>query len=142
VAINTGKVVAGGLAAGVVMNILDYLQSTYVIAPRLTPLLDAVNPSLGPNMQSGTALAFFIIWDFLMAFALVWTYAAMRPRFGAGAGTAMRAGVLLWLVTCYAMYSWTVAGITDNAFALLASGGALVVTLIGAYVGAMIYKEE
>ena len=141
-AINTGKVVAGGLAAGVVMNILDYLQSTYVIGPRMEPLLNAINPAVATNMQSGAAMTYFIIWDLIMGFALVWTYAAMRPRFGAGAGTAMRAGVLLWLVTCYAMYSWTIAGITDNAFAMLASGLALVVTLVGAYVGAMIYKEE
>src|SRR2546422_11534071 len=38
----------------------------------------------------------FVVWDFVMGIGLVWLYAAIRPRFGAGVKTAVIAGLGLW----------------------------------------------
>ena len=35
--------------------------------------------------------------------AAVWLYAAIRPRYGAGVGTAVRAGVANWFFSCVYM---------------------------------------
>ena len=141
-AINTGKVVAGGLAAGVVMNAIDYAVNTFVLGERFKTAMDAVNPSLSAHMNSTSAMVTFIVIDFLIGLAAVWTYAAMRPRFGAGSGTAIRAAVLIWFLTGMAWYAWCIAGVMDTTLFAIASVCALVNLGVATLVGAMIYKEE
>jgi len=38
----------------------------------------------------------FVVLDFVYGIGLLWVYAAIRPRFGAGAKTAVIAGVAVW----------------------------------------------
>ncbi|HKS05953.1 MAG TPA: hypothetical protein VJR92_06535 [Gemmatimonadaceae bacterium] len=141
-AINTGKVVAGGLAAGVVMNVIDYVVNTYVLGARFKTAMDAVNPSMSAGMEATSSMVTFIVIDFLIGITVVWMYAAMRPRFGAGAGTAMRAAVLVWFLMGMAWWAWVMAGVMDTTLFAIASVCALINVGLGAYVGAMIYKEE
>jgi hypothetical protein len=46
--------------------------------------------------MSGNAILVWNILGFLTGIGAVWGYAAIRPRFGAGAKTAMIAGVAVW----------------------------------------------
>src|SRR2546422_7826803 len=66
--INLGSVVLGGLVAGVVLNIVDYLVFAVVLKLPVT---------------SGQ-LIWFVILDFVYGIGLVWVYAAVRPRFNPG----------------------------------------------------------
>lgn len=95
-AVNSKSVLMGGLAAGAVMNALDYVSNNVIRGARWTAELTAINPALGAKMADPMAISAFVIVDFLTAFAIVWTYAAVRTRFGPGPATASKAGVLLW----------------------------------------------
>lgn len=41
-------------------------------------------------------LATWIVMGFVFGIAAVWLYAAIRPRYGAGIGTPVRAGIAVW----------------------------------------------
>jgi len=59
--------------------------------------MEAGMKALGKTVpQSGGTIAVWTILGFAMGIASVWLYAAIRPRYGAGAGTAARAGVVVW----------------------------------------------
>lgn len=91
--INVGKVFIGGLAAGVVMNALDYVINEIILKDQFSAAMTARN--IDPAaMNIGT----MVTLDFAMALLLVFTYAAIRPRFGAGPRTALVAGLMVALV--------------------------------------------
>ena len=140
-AINTQKVIVGGLGAGVVMNVIDFVSNNYF----LKSMNEADMKRLGLSMDAlmtGAAVVPFILLDFALGILLVWTYAAIRPRFGPGAKTAMVAGLLfffiigdVWGVVCaLGVFPWSTfaAGAVVTFVNMTAS----------AYVGAMLYKEE
>lgn len=45
-----------------------------------------------------SAIAVFLLYAFALGLVLVWLYAAIRPRFGAGPRTAIIAGVAVWFL--------------------------------------------
>ncbi len=53
--------------------------------------------ALGKTMpEGGGVILVWMLWGFAWGIAAVWLYAAIRPRYGAGAGTAVRAGLAAW----------------------------------------------
>ena len=81
--INLGRVVLGGLLAGVVINLGETVLNLVVVAQEMEDSLRARNlPPVG-----GGAIAGFVITAFLLGIVTVWLYAAIRPRFGAGVGS-------------------------------------------------------
>jgi hypothetical protein len=140
--INTGKVVVGGLAAGFVMNVIDFVSNMFIVGTRMQTELEAVNPMLWTNMNDPGKIPVFVVIDFVLGIALVWLYAAMRPRFGAGAGTAMKAGFYVWFVASLMWYFFVLMGITSYTTFAIGGAVALVNMLASAYVGGMLYKEE
>ena len=82
-AINTNKVLIGGFAAGVVMNIIDFISNMYVLGARMKAESDAFKPGMSDQMMSGTTMVSYIVMDLVLGILLVWTYAAMRPLVGA-----------------------------------------------------------
>lgn len=92
--INVGKVIVGGIVAGVVMNGIDALINAVILKDMMTATLHARN--IDPEAMN---IATMVVLDFAMALLLVFTYAAIRPRFGAGPKTAIVAGLLLSLIT-------------------------------------------
>src|SRR6478672_3619078 len=96
--INTSRVVIGGLLAGVVMNACDMFWNFVVLKDDML----AISQRLG--MDAATAQSFsaglpWIVVDFVIGLAIVWNYAAIRPRFGPGPTTALLAALAPWLVT-------------------------------------------
>ena len=140
-AINTQKVVVGGLGAGVVLAVLDFVANGVLFREQNTAALNALNQNLAANVEGGAAIAVFIVMDFLFGILLVWTYAMIRPRFGPGPRTATIAAVQLWLVAG-AIYAFTVAaGMFTWSYYLIGSVASFVMLVASAQVGAMIYKE-
>ena len=92
--INMQKVVIGGLIAGFVLNVIDYLM----FGMALQAQMNAAMLALGKAAIGGAQIIWFVILDFVAGLALVWLYAAMRPRFGAGPGTAAKTGVAGWVL--------------------------------------------
>ena len=85
-AINTQKVLIGGIVAGVVMNAIDILSKMFILGARMKAESDAFKPGLADQMSKGSAMISYIVMDFVLGILLVWTYAAIRPRFGPGPG--------------------------------------------------------
>ena len=139
--INLGRVVAGGLVAGVVANAIDFVTNTYVLASDIAAWAPTRN--LDPAaMNSGPVAATWIIVDFIFGVLLVLTYAAMRPRLGAGPKTAMLAGVALWAAITLVLFGFTQMGVFSMALFVKGSIAALINTLAASVAGAAVYKEE
>ncbi len=138
--INGSRVLMGGLAAGVVMNLVDGILNGVVLQSQWASESSALNARI---LSAGTSsMAGWIVVDFVTAIFMVWLYAAMRPRYGAGVGTAMKAGIATWLIAHVWMTSYVFMNLFSANLMLLVAAGGLVGTLAGAYVGGMLYREE
>ena len=138
--INLGRVVAGGLVAGVVANAIDFVSNTYVLASDIAAWAPTRN--LDPAaMNSGPVAATWIVVDFIFGLLLVFTYAAMRPRFGAGPKTAILAGLALYLTVTVILFGFTQMGLLSMALFVKGSLCAIVSTLAASLAGAAVYKE-
>jgi hypothetical protein len=91
--INLGRVILGGLVAGIVANILGYLVDGVLLAPRWTAAMQA----LGKGDFSTNQILGFNILGLAYGIFAVWLYAAIRPRYGAGPKTALCAGLAVWV---------------------------------------------
>src|SRR5262245_17458233 len=89
--INWPRVILGGLVAGVIINISEFLLNGVVLAKDMEAALHALGREVG-----GTQLAMFTVWGFLVGIFALWLYAAIRPRYGAGAKTALCAAAAVW----------------------------------------------
>jgi hypothetical protein len=141
-AINTSKVVTGGLAAGVVANIIGFVLFGMMLGPRMEAESVAVAPALAGRGMSGSAITTNVIATFVIGILLVWLYAAMRPRFGPGAKTAVYAALAVWVCGFLFHLDWLLVGMTTYATYALASVAALVQVVAAAWVGAMLYTES
>ena len=141
-AINTSKVVVGGLAAGVVANIIGFLGFGVLLGPRFEAEAAAVAPALQGRGMTGGAIATNVFATFVVGILLVWLYAAMRPRFGPGAKTAMYAAFPVWLCGALFYMDNMQSGMMSMTSYIYAS--LLMVVGLGAagWVAGMVYKEE
>jgi len=90
--INYGRVILGGLLAGLLINISETLLNAVVLASQMAAAVQRMNlPPIG-----GQAIGGFILFGFVLGVGCVWLYAAIRPRFGPGVGTAACAGAVVW----------------------------------------------
>ncbi len=140
-AINTSKVVVGGLAAGVVANIIGFLGFGVLLGPRFEAEAAAVAPALqGRGMTSG-AIATNVVATFAVGLLLVWLYAAMRPRFGPGMKTATYAALAVWICGFLFHLDMLILGMIAAGTYAMASIVAFVQVIASAGVGGMLYKE-
>jgi hypothetical protein len=141
-AINTSKVVVGGLAAGVVMNLSGFLLQGMLLGKRMQDEMVAAAPSLAGRGMGGGVIAARVISQFVIGILLVWLYAAMRPRFGPGPKTAFLAAFVIWLCGFIFYMDWLYIGMMSSGLYAMVSVAMLVTCAIAAWVGAMLYKEE
>lgn len=136
--INWGRVIAGGIVAGVVINIFEYVTNGKILAADWA----AAMQSLGRQMPSG-AVAIFIVWGFLVGIGAIWLYAAARTRFGAGPGTAVLTGVAYWVIGYLFpnVVNWALAIFPSRLLAITTIVG-LVEIILASLAGASIYKER
>jgi hypothetical protein len=136
--INLGRVVLGGLLAGLVINVGETILNVVVAGQAMADVLKARNL---PDI-SGGAIGGFVFFAFLLGIFTIWLYAAIRPRFGAGPGTAVIAGLFVWYFAYFYSASATVLmGIYPLK---LAAGGALwglVEIVLASVAGAWLYTE-
>jgi len=137
---NRGRVILGGLLAGLVINIVEFITNGVVLREAWGQAMQALGK---PAQLSGGAIVIFNIWGFLVGIAAVWLYAAIRPRYGAGPKTAIRAGLATWAVAVFlANLGNYPLGIFPTRLLVITSIVALVEILVATLVGAWLYKEE
>ncbi len=138
--INSGRVFAGGLVAGFVMNAIDATTNGVFLARQWDVAALVLNidmQTVGPLSTIG-----WIAVDFLAGISLVWLYASIRPRYGAGAKTALLAGFAVWFITRLMFSSYVFMGIFPLSLIAASSAGSLVASLLGALAGCALYTEE
>lgn len=140
-AMNTGRVIGGGLLAGAVMNFVDFLVNGVWLNARWVAEATALNARLVDPAVSNASMIGWIVSDFLFGILIVWSYAAMRPRFGPGAATAVKAALLVWGVSHIAYFSFAFLDLYSAGLMALVSAGGLVAALAGGYAGCSIYRE-
>ena len=92
---NWKRIILGGLVAGLVINVSEGTLHEGVLKDTWSTTMQALGKS---GELSGGQIALFNIMGFLAGIALIWLYAAIRPRCGAGPKTAMCAGATVWFL--------------------------------------------
>jgi hypothetical protein len=137
--INVGRIIIGGLVAGIIANTLDFVINNYLMASEGAEMIQRLNLKAD---QVAASMWTWIVVDFVIGLLMVFTYAAMRPRFGPGPRTAVVAGLCYWVVVGAIFAGLTAMGLyTEQAF-IKSSALSLVATLVPVLAGAAIYKEE
>jgi hypothetical protein len=136
--INLQRVILGGLVAGVVLNIVDFILYGVVFKDDYNAALQA----LGKPAMTNNMVMWFVALDFLFGIFLVWLYAAIRPRFGAGPGTAVKAGLAMWvLFGLLHTLSEAPMGLFPQNLYIIGTCVSLVVYPLAAVAGARFYTE-
>jgi len=138
--INAGRVLLGGLLAGVVINLSEWFWNGVVFAKEIQDAMASINRS---QAMESSAMVVYVLWGFLVGILAVWVYAAVRPRFGAGPKTALRTGLMLWLLV-YVQASVGMAPLNLFPARLMLIGlpVSLVEIVVATMLGAWLYKEE
>ena len=136
--INWARVILGGLVAGLIIDIFEFVLNGVILAKDMEAAISALNRQMG-----GSQLAMFTVWGFLVGVFAVWLYAAIRPRYGSGPKTALCAASAVW---CLGYLLAAVTPLALNLFPTRVMVIGLVVGLvevsIGTLVGAWLYREE
>lgn len=137
--INWNRVLLGGLLAGLIINMSEFVLNGVVLQSEWTEAMKALNK---PSEVTGTQIAGFNVWGFTMGLVAVWLYASIRPRYGAGPKTAAIAGFGVWL-TGYllANVSVMIMELFPINMILLGLAVGLVEVTVGTIAGAWVYSE-
>lgn len=85
--INIARVLLGGLLAGFIINLFEYVTNGVVFAAQW----DAYEKAVG-RQNASWGHPFLHISAFVAGIGVVWLYAIARPRLGAGPKTAALTG--------------------------------------------------
>lgn len=136
---NYGRVILGGLVAGLIMNAGEFLLNGVILHKAM------VEWASGHNFPAEPAPSFMVVaigLTFVLGIVMVWLYALIRPRMGPGPKTAIVAALVLWFAIYF--YVGIIYGILlvqpMNAIAIAAVFG-LVEYIVAAIAGAWVYKE-
>jgi len=138
--INTGRVVAGGALAGVVANVCDITWNMTVMQADMAD----ISTRLGGSADAMTAMAAvpWILVDFVLGLVVVWTYAAMRPRFGPGPKTALLAALVSFVSSTAVVSGFTSMGLMTQAAFLRGSLFSAASIGLAGLAGCWLYKED
>ena len=138
--INTGRVILGGLVAGAVANVVDMTTGYLFMMKDMEANAQRLN--LDPHAMETMAGALpWIAVDFVYGLLIVWTYAAIRPRFGPGPKTALYAGFVLYLAVTVVLFGFHTMGFFTPEVFIKSAMWAIVSTVLASLAGAALYKE-
>lgn len=130
-------VIVGGLVAGLVLNVVDYLVYGVWLAKDFNDALQALGKA-----PADALIPLFVVLDFLYGIVLIYIYAAIRPRYGPGPRTAAWAGLIVWvLVDLLHALGEAPMGLFPARLYELGTAVRLILVPIAAVVGARFYSE-
>ncbi|MDQ5844766.1 MAG: hypothetical protein M3539_05665 [Acidobacteriota bacterium] len=135
---NYPRILIGGLVAGLILNIGEFLLNGVLLANQMEEFFR----KCGMSPPSSRGLILLFAFTFLLGIFIVYVYAAIRPRYGAGPKTAICAGLIAWF--CVYFYNNGVAlalGIVPVNLFMIALAWGFVEYVLGALAGAWLYKE-
>jgi len=117
------------------------LREHYDVERRLADRLRRYQ-ALGKQPIPDSVIWVFVVWDFVMGIGLVWLYAAIRPRFGAGVKTAVIAGLALWFfIGLMSAIGEAPMGLFPQRLYTMGAVVALIKIPLASVVGAYVYTE-
>lgn len=138
--VNWNRVIIGGVAAGLVMLLTEMLCFGGIFNEQIKTAMTA----LGKDFESGgmDQFAFFLSYALVMGITMVWLYATLRPIYGPGSRTAMKAGMVVWVLV---FLVGALGYAANDLFPLPLLGLMMVVgvveTQLAAWVGGWLYRE-
>jgi len=136
--IDTGRVILGGIVAGIIVDIVEYVLNGIVLSAQWV----AVSSAHSLPMMGTSEIVIFNVIGLVTGIAAVWTYAAIRPRFGAGPTTAVYAALLIWVV------GYLIPDVFNEVIGLVPMSMTVTMIVVGAIeiviatvAGAYLYKE-
>ena len=132
---NWSRILLCGLLAGTVWIILGAL---------VTGLLGREFAAL-PNNHLGTPtpgfVLFNIVLDLVEGISILWLYAAILPRYGSGAKTAIIAAFAWWFIVTLGDATWCSFGFFPPRTVIPLMIGTLPALILATIAGARFYKE-
>ena len=123
---NMSGIIKGGLVAGLLINISEFILNTMVV-----PM---------PEGEGGS-IAFWVVYAFVLGIMTAYMYAVARPRWGAGPKTAICAGIMVWFL--HTLMPWVGMwnmGMTPDSLAIGFVWTFVEMSLAG-YLAGMLYSE-
>ena len=122
---NTSGLIKGGLAAGLLINVSEFVLNTLVV-----PV---------PEGEAGS-LVFWVVYAFLLGLLVAYVSALTRARWGAGAKTGIYAGIVVWLLhTLLPAAGMANMGLMD--LSLVGLGWTLVEMSVAGVLAGRLYRE-
>lgn len=142
--VNRRKLLIAGLAAGVVLNIIDFLSNGVILTARMQADANAFKPGLGDEMAAmgGAQIAVYVFFDLVVGFLLAWTYAAIRPRFGPGPRTATYVAFLFFVFGMILTFGYKELGVMSSGLWWAYTGIWFVNLLLASVVAGWVYSED
>jgi hypothetical protein len=136
--INWSRVFLGGLLAGIVVFLVDFLVNGAILGKEW----QAAYEKMG-HPASTSGLIFWFVWALLVGFCIAWLYAIARPRFGPGPKTAIKTGLTFW-VFGYALATMGMLSlrIFPTHLPLLSAAAGVAEAILGSLVGGWLYREQ
>jgi len=138
--INLGRVVLGGIVAGIIIDVFEGVSNGVLLGQQYANAMTALGKS---GTMSTNQLIAFNVWGLVTGILMLWVYADMRPRLGAGPMTAVCAALVIW-ASVFVLGSATMVflHLMPVGFTLIGLAIALVETIVAGIAGAYLYKEE
>ena len=137
--ISTSRVLLGGLLAGAVINLIEFVLNGVLLAEQWSAAMVRLGLSGEPT---AIQIAGFNIAGFATGIIAVWLYAAIRPRYGVGPGTAVMAGLAIWLLAyVLPMTAPALLGILPRRMIATGLAVGLPEAIAATLAGAWLYRE-
>ena len=139
--VNTGRVILGGLLAGLVLNVVSVLNNMVFLAQRMRQMAD--DRFILAQERLPPFVPLWIVLMFLVGIALVWLYAQARERMGPGPATAFQVGLVVGLVAGipgnFSQAEWSMSG---RFLPFMWAVETVVGCTLGCLAGAWLYRER
>ncbi len=138
--INWTRVLIGGLVAGLVINLSEFVMNAIVLKNDWAQVMKALNK---PGDFSVNQVVIFNLIGFGVGIAGVWLYAAIRSRLGPGLKTALIAAVAVWFIgNVLPNLGFLAMDLFPANLLAIGTGWGLIETLAAVALGAKLYREE
>jgi len=135
---NWKRIVAGGLVAGIVLNVGEF-----VVEPLMGPQMENFFRRLSLPVPGEGPMVALAGLAMVLGVVAVWLYAALKPAFGAGMRTAAIAGVVVWLLSCVFPNVLMLAfGLFDAKLFWFSTVWPLIETVVATMAGAKLYRDD
>ena len=136
--INFGRVILGGLLAGLVLNIGEYLLNEVVFKQQMEETFRRLHVPPPGGSFIGIAVAI----TFLLGILIVCLYAMIRPRYGPGPKTALCAASVIWFCVYFycGVLNAAIFGLATT-YVIIGMVWGIVEHSLAALAGAWLYRE-